>query len=56
MYITLSYEEHVKSLGKPEPEKKVRASIAVDQDFLAWIDQMIEKGAFANEAPQFIEL
>ncbi len=36
--------EHVKNLGKPEPEKKVRISVAVDQDFLALIDQIIEKG------------
>ncbi|MFQ6127147.1 MAG: hypothetical protein ACE5R6_21430 [Candidatus Heimdallarchaeota archaeon] len=43
-------------MEKPEPKKKARISLAIDQDFLAWIDQMIEKGVFANEATPYIEL
>jgi len=38
-------------LGKPvEAKKKARISIAIDRDFLDWIDQMIEKGVFANRS------
>jgi len=33
-----------------EPKKKVRISIAIDKNFLVWIDQMIEKGVFANRS------
>jgi len=38
-------------LGTPiEPKKKARISIAIDKDFLVWIDNMIEKGVFANRS------
>jgi len=38
-------------LGKPlEQQKKARISIAIDRNFLVWIDQMIEKGVFANRS------
>jgi len=38
-------------LGKSvEYKKKARISIAIDRDFLIWIDQMIEKGVFANRS------
>jgi len=38
-------------LGKAvESKKKARISIAIDKDFLYWIDQMIEKGVFANRS------
>ncbi len=33
-----------------ESPKKARISIAIDQEFLTWIDQMIEKGVFANRS------
>lgn len=33
-----------------EPKKKARISIAIDQNLLAWIDQMVEKGVFANRS------
>ena len=33
-----------------EFKKKARISIAIDREFLAWIDQMIEKGVFANRS------
>lgn len=33
-----------------ESKKKARISIAIDKDFLIWIDQMIEKGVFANRS------
>lgn len=33
-----------------ESKKKVRISIAINKDFLVWIDQMIEKGVFANRS------
>ena len=31
-------------------KKKVRISIAIDADFLVWIDQMIKRGVFANRS------
>jgi len=38
-------------LGKPEEaRKKTRISIAIDREFIVWIDQMIEKGVFANRS------
>lgn len=38
-------------MGKSvESKKKARISIAIDKDFLVWIDQMIEKGVFANRS------
>jgi len=38
-------------LGTPvESKRKARISIAIDRDFLSWIDQMIEKGVFANRS------
>jgi len=41
----------MKSLEKSvEPKKKARISIAIDQNLLAWIDQMVEKGVFANRS------
>jgi len=33
-----------------ESKKKARISIAIDKEFLVWIDQMIEKGVFANRS------
>ena len=33
-----------------ESKKKVRISIAIDTDFLVWIDQMIKRGVFANRS------
>ena len=33
-----------------ESKKKARISIAIDREFLAWIDQMIKKGVFANRS------
>lgn len=33
-----------------ESAKKARISIAVDREFLTWIDQMIEKRVFANRS------
>lgn len=33
-----------------ESKKKVRISIAIDRNFLVWIDEMIEKGVFANRS------
>lgn len=38
-------------MGTPvEPRKKARISIAIDKEFLVWIDNMIEKGVFANRS------
>jgi len=38
-------------LAKPaESKKKSRISIAIDKDFILWIDEMIEKGIFANRS------
>jgi Arc/MetJ-type ribon-helix-helix transcriptional regulator len=43
--------EHEISLRKTiESKKKARISIAIDREFLAWIDQMIERGVFANRS------
>lgn len=33
-----------------EGKKKARISIAIDKEFLRWIDEMIEKGVFANRS------
>lgn len=33
-----------------ESKRKARISIAIDRDFLAWIDEMIKKGVFANRS------
>lgn len=33
-----------------ESRKKARISIAIDKEFLVWIDQMIMKGVFANRS------
>jgi len=33
-----------------ESKKKARISIAIDTDFLVWIDQMIKRGVFANRS------
>jgi hypothetical protein len=30
--------------------KKARISIAIDKEFLVWIDQMIDRGVFANRS------
>lgn len=38
------------SMGKSDELKKARISIAIDKEFLAWIDQMIKKGVFANRS------
>jgi len=38
-------------LVKPEEwRKKARISIAIDKEFLVWIDEMIKKGVFANRS------
>ena len=31
-------------------QKKARISIAIDKEFLVWIDHMIENGVFANRS------
>jgi len=33
-----------------ESPKKARISIAIDREFLTWIDEMIKKGVFANRS------
>ena len=33
-----------------ESKKKARISIAIDKEFLRWIDEMIRKGVFANSS------
>ena len=33
-----------------ESKKKARISIAIDKEFLKWIDEMIGKGVFANRS------
>lgn len=33
-----------------ESRKKARISIAIDREFIAWIDEMIKKGVFANRS------
>ena len=38
------------SKSSVETRKKVRISIAIDREFLAWIDEMIKKGVFANRS------
>jgi len=47
-----SYTENGRALVKRpiESPKKARISIAIDKEFLTWIDQMIEKGVFANRS------
>jgi len=41
----------MKRLGKPaKSKKKTRISIAIDKEFLVWLDQMIERGVFANRS------
>jgi len=43
--------EHARSLKKiAESKKKARISIAIDREFLVWIDQMIKRGVFANRS------
>lgn len=38
-------------MGKPdEAKRKARISIAIDKEFLVWIDEMIKKGVFANRS------
>ena len=51
MVLTIPTLEHEESLGTPvESKKKARISIAIDREFLTWIDKMIEKGVFANRS------
>jgi len=51
LVLTIPTLENEKSLGTPvESKKKARISIAIDREFLVWIDQMIEKGVFANRS------
>jgi len=39
------------TVKKPsESPKKARISIAIDREFLIWIDEMIKKGVFANRS------
>ena len=47
-----SYTENGRALAKRPSEltKKERISIAIDREFLSWIDQMIERGVFANRS------
>jgi Arc/MetJ-type ribon-helix-helix transcriptional regulator len=33
-----------------DSKKKARISIAIDREFLVWIDEMIKKGVFANRS------
>jgi len=42
------YERSLVSTGYPK--KKARISIAIDKEFLRWIDEMIKKGVFANRS------
>ncbi|HKZ95056.1 MAG TPA: ribbon-helix-helix domain-containing protein [Candidatus Bathyarchaeia archaeon] len=43
--------EYEWSLVRPdERRKKARISIAIDREFLVWIDGMIKKGVFANRS------
>lgn len=37
-------------VGSGEGKKKARISIAIDKEFLVWIDEMIKKGVFANRS------
>jgi len=49
--INHSYNGALEGLVKSvESKKKARISIAIDREFLVWIDQMIEKGVFANRS------
>ena len=41
-------DEYLKRID--ESKKKARISIAIDKEFLVWIDQMINKGVFANRS------
>jgi len=51
MSINYSYTEYGESLGESaESRKKARISIAIDKEFIAWIDEMIKKGVFANRS------
>jgi len=51
LVLTIPTPENEKSLGTPaESKKKARISIAIDREFLVWIDQMIERGVFANRS------
>jgi Arc/MetJ-type ribon-helix-helix transcriptional regulator len=42
--------EYEWSLRRSGEEKKARISIAIDREFLRWIDEMITKGVFANRS------
>ena len=33
-----------------DSKRKARISIAIDKEFLRWIDEMIKKGVFANRS------
>jgi len=50
--INHSYVRNEEDLVKRsvESKKKARISIAIDKEFLAWIDEMIKKGVFANRS------
>ncbi len=50
--INRSYTENERSLVKKPSEspKKARISIAIDREFLTWIDEMIKRGVFANRS------
>ena len=38
-------------MGKTvKSKKKARISIAIDKEFLVWLDQMVERGVFANRS------
>jgi len=47
-----SYARNEEGLVKrsTEAQKKARISIAIDKEFLSWIDDMIKKGVFANRS------
>jgi Arc/MetJ-type ribon-helix-helix transcriptional regulator len=46
--VLTEYERSLPESG--EGKKKARISIAIDKDFLRWIDEMIKKGVFANRS------
>jgi hypothetical protein len=50
--INHSYAGNEEGLVKKsvESQKKARISIAIDKEFLTWIDGMIKKGVFANRS------
>ncbi len=51
MSINNSYLEHkIRLKKKVDSEKKVHISIAIDRDLLAWIDQLMVAGIFANRS------